>query len=134
MEANAKICTIAEVEDRLKQVRAGGKKIVQCHGVFDVLHPGHILHFKEARTFGDFLVVTITPDRFVNKGPGRPVFNERLRAETLAALEYVDCVVLNDQPTAVEAIGKVRPKYYAKGKDYADYSADVTRKILDEEA
>jgi rfaE bifunctional protein nucleotidyltransferase chain/domain len=134
MESNTKICSIAEVDARLKQARAEGKKIVQCHGVFDVLHPGHILHFKEARTFGDYLVVTVTPDRYVNKGPGRPVFNERLRTETLAALEYVDCVVLNDQPTAVEAIGRVRPTVYAKGKDYSDPSADVTRKILDEEA
>ncbi len=134
MDANAKICAISEVEDRLKRVRAEGKRIVQCHGVFDVLHPGHILHFKEARTFGDYLVVTVTPDRFVNKGPGRPVFNERLRTETLAALEFIDCVVLNDLPTAVEAIGKVRPHVYAKGKDYSDPSADVTRKILAEEA
>jgi len=133
MDANAKICSIAEVEERLKKIRAEGKKIVQCHGVFDVLHPGHILHFKEARTFGEFLLVTVTPDRYVNKGPGRPVFNERLRTETLAALEFVDCVVLNDNPTAVEAIGKIRPHVYAKGKDYSDPSADVTRKILAEE-
>lgn len=134
MQPSEKICSIAEVEERLRKVRAAGKKIVLCHGVFDVLHPGHILHFKEARTFGDFLVVTVTPDRFVRKGPGRPVFNERLRTETLAALEYIDCVGLNEWPTAVEAIGKIRPNVYAKGKDYADPSADVTRKILDEEA
>jgi rfaE bifunctional protein nucleotidyltransferase chain/domain len=134
MVASDKICTLAGVEDRLRKVRSSGQKIVQCHGVFDVLHPGHILHFKEARTFGDYLVVTVTPDRFVNKGPGRPVFNERLRTETLAALEDVDCVVLNEWPTAVEAIARIRPDVYAKGKDYADPSADVTRKILDEEA
>lgn len=134
MATPSKICSIAELEDRLKSVRAAGKKVVQCHGVFDVLHPGHILHFKEARTFGDFLVVTVTPDRFVRKGPGRPVFNERLRMETLAALEYVDCVALNEWATAVETLARVRPDVYAKGKDYADPSADVTRKILDEEA
>ena len=134
MEASDKICTIAELEDRLKPVRAAGKKIVLCHGVFDVMHPGHILHFKEARTFGDYLVVTVTPDRFVRKGPGRPVFNERLRMETLAALEYVDAVGLNEWPTAVETIARIRPQVYAKGKDYADPSADVTRKILDEES
>jgi rfaE bifunctional protein nucleotidyltransferase chain/domain len=134
MAASDKFCSLAGIEERLRKVRASGQKVVQCHGVFDVLHPGHILHFKEARTFGDYLVVTVTPDRFVNKGPGRPVFNERLRMETLAALESVDCVVLNEWPTAVEAIGAVRPDIYAKGKDYADPTADVTRKILDEEA
>ena len=86
MGESSKICSIDELESRLQAIRAAGRKIVLCHGVFDVMHPGHILHFKEARTFGDFLVVTVTPDRFVRKGPGRPVFNERLRMETLAAL------------------------------------------------
>lgn len=134
MASSPKICTIAELEQKLAPLRAAGRKIVQCHGVFDVMHPGHILHFKAAREFGDVLVVTITPDRYVNKGPGRPVFNERLRMETIAALEYVDLVGLNEWPTAVEALHRVRPQIYAKGKDYADPAADVTRKILDEEA
>lgn len=133
MEASDKVQSIAGLESKLAPLRAAGKKIVLCHGVFDVLHPGHILHFKEARTFGDVLVVTVTPDRLVRKGPGRPVFNERLRMETLAALEYVDWVGLNEWPTAVETIERIRPDIYAKGKDYADPTADVTRKILDEE-
>jgi rfaE bifunctional protein nucleotidyltransferase chain/domain len=134
MQPADKICSIDDLRRRLDAERAKGKRVVQCHGVFDVMHPGHILHFKEARTFGDVLAVTITPDRFVKKGPGRPVFNERLRMETIAALEYVDYVGLNEWPTAVEAIGRLRPHVYAKGKDYADASADLTRKILDEEA
>jgi len=129
-----KICSLSELEQRLAPLRAAGKKIVQCHGVFDVMHPGHILHFKAAREFGDVLVVTLTPDRFVNKGPGRPVFNERLRMETLAALEYVDFVGLNESPTAVEAILRIKPQVYSKGKDYSDPSTDLTRKIYDEEA
>ena len=133
MAISPKICSLNELEQRLAPLRAQGKKIVQCHGVFDVMHPGHILHFKAAREFGDVLVVTLTPDRFVNKGPGRPVFNERLRMETLAALEAVDFVGLNEWPTAVETIRRVKPAVYAKGKDYADPAADVTRKILDEE-
>jgi rfaE bifunctional protein nucleotidyltransferase chain/domain len=129
-----KICTLSELEQRLAPLRAAGKKIVQCHGVFDVMHPGHILHFKAAREFGDLLVVTVTPDRFVNKGPGRPVFNEMLRMETLAALQYVDFVGLNEWPTAVEAILRIKPQVYSKGKDYSDPSTDLTRKIYDEEA
>ncbi len=134
MEASEKICTIDELSRRLEAVRAAKKRVVLCHGVFDIIHPGHILHLKEARSYGDFLVVTVTPDRLVRKGPGRPVFNERLRMETLAALEHVDAVGLNEWATAVETIGKLRPDVYAKGKDYADASADVTRKILDEES
>jgi rfaE bifunctional protein nucleotidyltransferase chain/domain len=134
MGPSEKICAIDDLARRLEAVRSEGRRIVLCHGVFDILHPGHILHLKEARTYGDYLVVTVTPDRFVRKGPGRPVFNERLRMETLAALEYVDSVALNEWPTAIETLGRLRPHIYAKGKDYADSSADVTRKILDEEA
>ena len=55
--------------------KSQGKKIILCHGVFDLLHIGHIKHFEEAKKMGDILVVTITPDQFVNKGPGRPAFN-----------------------------------------------------------
>lgn len=134
MTPSEKICSIEELDGRLKEVRAEGKKVILCHGVFDVIHPGHILHLKEARSFGDFLVVTITPDRFVKKGPGRPVFNERLRTETIAALECVDAVGLNEWPTAVETIKRLRPHVYVKGKDYADPAQDLTRKILEEEA
>lgn len=133
MPPSEKIRSLEDLARQASAVRAEGRRVVLCHGVFDILHPGHILHLREARTFGDFLAVTLTPDRFVRKGPGRPVFNERLRMETLAALEFVDAVALNSWPTAVEAIRQVGPDVYAKGKDYADPSSDVTRKILDEE-
>ena len=83
-----KIKTLAELEDICRTLRAEGKRIVQCHGVFDLMHPGHVRHFEAARAQGDVLVVTVTPDRFVNKGPGRPVFNERLRSESVAALGH----------------------------------------------
>ena len=63
------------------------EKIVLCHGVFDLLHFGHLEHFKEAKQKGDILIVSITPDRFVNKGPGRPAFNENLRALSLSEIE-----------------------------------------------
>lgn len=91
------------------------RRVIHCHGVFDLLHIGHIRHLEEARRLGDHLVVTITPDRFVNKGPHRPAFPEALRAEALAALECVDTVCINDWPTAVEAIGAIRPDVFLKG-------------------
>jgi rfaE bifunctional protein nucleotidyltransferase chain/domain len=130
---SAKVVSWTTLEANLAPLRTAGKRIVQCHGVFDVLHPGHILHFQAARAFGDVLVVSVTPDRFVNKGPGRPVFTDRLRLQTLAALEAVNFVVLNDTPTAVEAIHRIRPSVYVKGKDYSDRGADLTGKIHDEE-
>ncbi len=91
------------------------RRLVHCHGVFDLLHIGHIRHLQEARTLGDHLVVTLTPDRFVNKGPHRPAFSEAMRAEALAALECVDTVCINEWPTAVETIGLIRPAVFLKG-------------------
>ncbi len=90
------------------------------------------MHLKAAREFGNILVVTVTPDQFVTKGPGRPVFNQNLRLEIIAALEYVDYVTLNKWPTAVETIHSLKPHVYAKGQEYADYKSDVTGKIVDE--
>ena len=61
--------------------------IVHCHGVFDLLHPGHIKHLEAAKCEGDRLIVTLTPDRYVDKGPGRPIFDEGMRAYSLASIE-----------------------------------------------
>ena len=63
-----------------------GKCVVLCHGTFDLIHTGHIRHLQEAKRQGDVLFVTITADKYVSKGPGRPVFSEILRAENLSAL------------------------------------------------
>ncbi|MCB2212057.1 adenylyltransferase/cytidyltransferase family protein [bacterium] len=127
-----KLVPLETLPDKLRAHRERGETIVQCHGVFDLLHPGHVRHFKAAKQEGEVLVVTLTPDRFVNKGPGRPVFNELLRAEFIASLESVDYVAINHWPTAVEVIGEVRPDVYVKGSDYADDKDDLTGKIVDE--
>ena len=127
-----KIKSVDDLAVNLDALRAQGKHVVQCHGVFDLLHPGHIRHFEAARAEGDVLVVTVTPDRFVNKGPGRPVFNQRLRAESIAALQSVDYVAVNEWPTAAEAIHRLRPAVYVKGSDYAEAGDDLTGKIVEE--
>jgi rfaE bifunctional protein nucleotidyltransferase chain/domain len=121
--------------DELKTLRERlpGETLVHCHGVFDVLHPGHASHFEEAKKFGTKLVVTVTADEFVNKGPGRPYFPAQVRAEMLAALEIVDFVAINSNPTAVPAIEELRPHFYVKGPDYADRTKDVTGGIYEEE-
>jgi len=116
-----------------KSLKAKGRHTVLCHGVFDMMHIGHIRHFEAAKEFGDVLIVTITPDRFVNKGPGRPVFGEKLRAEAIAALGCVDYVAINYWPIAVRTIALLKPSFYAKGKEYENAAEDVTGKILDEE-
>ena len=88
-----------------------------CHGVFDLLHVGHIKHLKKAKELGDKLVVTLTPDKYVNKGPGRPVFNQYLRSEAIAAIDVVDYVAINDTATAVNPIKIIKPSIYCKGKE-----------------
>ncbi len=122
--------TLAGITHDLKK---RGKKVVLCHGVFDLLHPGHILHFEAAKKQGDVLVVTLTKDQFVNKGPGRPVYNQRLRAESIASLGCVDYVALNEGPIAVDLIKKIKPDVYAKGADYENPQDDITGKIKDEQ-
>ena len=87
-----KIISIENLSKTSSKLKAKGKSIVLCHGVFDLLHIGHIKHFKEAKNLGDILIVTLTPDRFVNKGPSKPVFNEKLRLEALAALDVIDFI------------------------------------------
>ena len=91
---------------------------VLCHGCFDMQHIGHLRHLRAARLMGDLLVVTITPDHFVNKGSGRPLFPELMRAEVVAALKCVDWVAVNRWPTAVEAIRLLRPAVFVKGGQY----------------
>ena len=97
------------------------------------MHIGHLKHFREARTFGDILVVTITPDEFVNKGPGRPAFSTSLRLEALSELESVDYVIANKWPSAEEVIKLLQPDIFCKGPDYKNHFEDLTGKIDDEE-
>jgi cytidyltransferase-like protein len=129
----AKIKKLDELAEIIRVLKESGKRVVQCHGVFDLVHPGHIRHFESAKRQGDVLVVTITRDEYVNKGPGRPVFNHRLRAESVASLQVVDYVAVNEWPTAAPTIRKLRPTYYAKGSEYADRKKDVTGHISEEE-
>jgi cytidyltransferase-like protein len=124
-----KILSFKNAPGVIEDARAGGKTVVQCHGTFDLLHPGHIIHFQEAKALGDILVVTITDEHHVNKGPGRPYFNDQLRSQSLAALSLVDYVVLVPHPAAVEAIECVCPDVYCKGLEYQKDGTDVTGNI-----
>ena len=127
-----KIVSIENLKKIVSKLKAKRKKIVLCHGVFDLLHIGHIKHFKEAKNLGDILIVTLTPDKFVNKGPNKPVFNEKLRLEAIAALDVVDFVVLNISPTAMLPIQKLKPNIYCKGPDYKNHRNDISGQIKNE--
>ncbi len=95
-----------------------GRTVALCHGCFDPLHVGHIWHFAAARNCADHLVVTLTPDRYANKGPNRPVWDERQRVTMVAAVSVVDAAALNHWPTAEETLTRLRPDVYVKGQDY----------------
>ncbi len=124
-----KVWSAEEVGRNIKKLKAKGPRIAHCHGVFDVLHPGHIDHLEEARSMADFLIVSVTIDELVNKGPGRPVFSTELRMKMLASLQSVGAVFPSASASAVDAIGVVKPDFFVKGPDYQDLSADITGKI-----
>lgn len=96
---------------------------VLAHGTFDLFHIGHLRYLREARRFGP-LTVTLTADRYVRKGPGRPVFPQEMRAEMIAAIRFVDAVAIVPEPSALMAIRTVRPKIYVKGSEYIDVTID----------
>jgi len=133
VEANVaddnKLRTISELAEIAGAEQVEGRTVVLCHGVFDLLHMGHVRHLQQAKSQGDVLIVTITADAFVNKGPGKPAFSEHLRAEMLSALSCVDWVGVNNAPDATPVLDAVKPAVYAKGADYVDAGADVTGKI-----
>jgi rfaE bifunctional protein nucleotidyltransferase chain/domain len=92
------------------------KGIVLANGCFDLLHLGHVRHLQAAKAMGTFLIVAVTRDRSVNKGPGRPVFNQYQRQEMLHALRYVTGTILVD--SSLEALEEVKPAVFVKGREY----------------
>ena len=125
---SVKILKISELAEKLKTLRTDGKKIAHCHGCFDLMHPGHIKYFQASKSMGDILIVTVTPDQYVDKGPSRPIFNQKLRAESIAALECVDFVAVNDWPTAEETLRVLLPHIYVKGQEFENLE-DKTGKV-----
>ncbi len=121
--------TLSKKTDLLKNEK---KRIILCHGVFDVLHLGHIKHLIKAKSLGDVLVVSFTKNKFVDKGPNRPYFNLNQRMEAVAALTCVDFVTYNNLDSAVDVLKKIKPFIYCKGSDYKSLKDDVSKKIISE--
>lgn len=118
-----KIVDLPDLKNAVDNARRATKRIVHCHGCFDVVHPGHIRYLEFARQQGDLLVVSLTGDSEVDKGAHRPYIPQELRAENLAALMCVDYVFINPEPTAEALLDAIRPDIYVKGAEY-EHAAD----------
>ncbi len=129
---NQKVKTPDELAKIVESLKGQGKKVIQCHGVFELVHPGHLSHFEAAKKEGDILIVSITADEFVNKGPGRPIFPAAVRADALAALEIVDFVTINPDFSAIELLKKIKPNIYFKGREYESGLKDPNRNLYKE--
>jgi rfaE bifunctional protein kinase chain/domain/rfaE bifunctional protein nucleotidyltransferase chain/domain len=128
-----KILEEKKLLNKIQILKKNKKKIVLCHGVFDLIHHGHIEHFKSAKKFGDYLIVSLTMDKFIKKGPGRPLFNEQQRMEFLRNLKMIDYVMLSKTDSSVDIINFIKPDFYVKGPDYKNFVKDKTKKIILEE-
>jgi rfaE bifunctional protein nucleotidyltransferase chain/domain len=132
--SNSKTLTLEELAQVVADLRQAGKVVAHCHGVFDLMHVGHIRHFEQAKQLGDVLIVTVTPDRFVNKGPNRPVFPEAQRAWSIAALACVDYVAINQWPMATDTIRLLKPDVFVKGTEFRNLEDRTGAVALEEQA
>lgn len=126
----SKIVPLNELAKRVKELRAGGKKVVATNGCFDLLHLGHIRYLKAARALGDILLVGLNGDQSVRelKGSSRPINNEKDRAEVIAALESVDLVSIFPELRATRFIELAMPDVYVKGGDYNSETLNAEEK------
>lgn len=112
--------------------RPRDKKVIMCHGHFDLVHPGHIRHLLYAKSKASILIASLTGDVHITKGPNRPFVPEDLRAMNLAVLEFVDFVIIDENPTPLENLEFLQPDYFAKGYEYSSEGLPVkTREELE---
>lgn len=114
------IVEIDELEKIVQLLKLEGKTIVLCNGVFDLIHVGHVKHLKDAKSFGDVLIVSVLNDNdvMIRKGKGRPIYLAKERVEIIDSFNFVDYVIVNESKTGVELISRLKPDVYVKGKDY----------------
>jgi cytidyltransferase-like protein len=133
MSTKRKIEPFAELQQKVSKLQAKGKKVVQCHGIFDIIHPGIIRHIESAKKQGDYLAVTVIRDKDVRKGPNYPIFGENLRAENIAAVGCVDYVSIVDDSIPFQCIKLLKPDIFARGQDYKDRNQNIMKRVEDEE-
>lgn len=117
-----KIRTLDQAKEARDQLKAEGRRVVFTNGCFDILHPGHTRYLWAARNLGDHLIVAVNSDRSVRaiKGPERPIYGEAVRAELLAALDFVDSVLIFDEDDPLKVIKYLLPDILVKGGDWAE--------------
>ena len=103
--------------NKIKFLKKNKKKIGLCHGVFDVIHIGHISHFEYAKKKCDFLIVSVTTDKFVNKGKDRPIFSIKERTNLLKKIKDIDLVISSNFESALQNISLIKPDFYFKDKE-----------------
>lgn len=113
-----KIFNISTLKNKISKLKKKKKKIVLCHGAFDLFHPGHLAHLEEAKKNGDILVVSITKDKHIKKGINAPFYKEAERAKFLSNINLVDYVCVTDSPTAIIVLKNLKPNFYCKGEEY----------------
>ena len=116
------ILNTEELREIVHEKKQNGLVVALCHGCFDILHVGHIRHLMAARNECNSLFVSITGDRFVNKGPDRPIFPEQERAELVSSLKSVSGAIINQFPTSGELLETIQPSIYFKGQEYLNSS------------
>jgi D-beta-D-heptose 7-phosphate kinase/D-beta-D-heptose 1-phosphate adenosyltransferase len=117
---NKKICSIKQLVEIIKHLKAKKKKIVFTNGCFDLIHIGHVSLFQKAKTLGDVLIVAINSDKSLAnlKGPKRPLVPQKDRTKLLAAITAIDYVVVFNEQTPFELLSKLKPDVLVKGGDY----------------
>ena len=117
--------------NHLKKLKKEGKVIGLCHGVFDIVHYGHLSHLIDSKKKVDILVVSITSDKFVNKAPHLPINNQKVRAKFLCHFNFVDFVYINNSLTSENVIRDLEPDLYFKGSDYKqkDITGNLSKEI-----
>jgi rfaE bifunctional protein nucleotidyltransferase chain/domain len=113
----------------LADLKKNKKKISLCHGVFDLVHYGHILHFKSAKKLSDVLIVSVTKDKFIKKRIEGPLFNEIQRLNYLNEISLIDYIYSCETNSAEDSIRTIKPDFYVKGPDYKNNLSDSTKKI-----
>ena len=124
---------ILNIDDykKINKIKSQGSTVL-CHGVFDILHEGHLNHFTFAKKFADILIVSVTNDKFVNKGPGKPNFGISSRINLLKNLSIVDYVIISNSSSSIPIINSIKPNYYCKDIEYKknkDYNQNIKKEI-----
>lgn len=128
-----KVISLSDLAGKVEGLKASRLRVIQSHGVFDIIHPGIVQHLTEAKALGDVLIVTVIRDKDVRRGPGRPVFTDKMRANNVAALESVDHVAIVEDRVPFECVTRIQPDVFVKGTAHRERDKKIHDKLFREE-